>query len=171
MIPYLLWQIKNIYFVGDKYFRSSDLIDIVSSGKENWWKFFSDNSTVNKDRLNYDESLLKNFYLNNGFYDVQITSVNTEIVSKNLANIIFSINSGEIYNYGKKFLIDKQNLLSPEQKTKVNDIIGSKLSSVIINKNIYIKLKVGCFLVGKYFLTHPPLVHLCQESLLSGFKF
>jgi len=130
------YKVNRVYFIGNKFFSSSKLSDVILSSEDGWWKFLSPNTNINQNRVIYDQFLLKNYYLNNGFYDVQITSVNTEIVSKNLANIIFSINSGEIYNYGKKFLIDNQNLLSPEQITKVNNIIDSKLSGIYSKKKI-----------------------------------
>jgi len=36
-------KIKNIYFIGNKYFKSTDLIDIVSTTEYGWWKIFSSN--------------------------------------------------------------------------------------------------------------------------------
>ena len=66
-------KIKNIYFIGDKYFNSGQLLDIISSVEDSWWSFFS-NSSLNEDRVENDKKLLKSFYKSKGFYDVQIES-------------------------------------------------------------------------------------------------
>ena len=33
-------KIKNIYFIGEKYFSSGQLLDIISSAEDSWWSFF-----------------------------------------------------------------------------------------------------------------------------------
>ena len=33
-------KIKNIYFIGEKYFSSGQLLDIISYAEDNWWSFF-----------------------------------------------------------------------------------------------------------------------------------
>jgi outer membrane protein insertion porin family len=93
------YKIKRIFFIGDKYFKSSTLSDVVSSSEHGWWKFLSSSSTVNMNRIEFDKQLLKNFYLNEGFYDVQILSSDISFEEKNKASITFSINSGQKYNF------------------------------------------------------------------------
>ena len=67
------YKINKISFIGDKKYKSSSLIDVVSSSEHGWWKFLSSTSEfVDKNRIDYDLSLLKNYYLDRGFYDVQI---------------------------------------------------------------------------------------------------
>ncbi len=140
-------KIKNIFFVGDKYFRSSDLIDIVSSGKENWWKFFSDNSTVNQDRLNYDESLLKNFYLNNGFYDVQILGKEIKLNNNKEATITFSINSGKKYLIKNINIDNTNNILNLNELKKVNEFVNELNNSSYSKEKIFkIEKKINDFL-------------------------
>ena len=68
------YKINRIFFIGNKKYKSSTLSDVISSTEDGWWKFLSSSSLVNKKRINFDKNLLKRFYLNNGFYDVQITS-------------------------------------------------------------------------------------------------
>jgi outer membrane protein insertion porin family len=34
-------KIKNIYFIGDKYFSDNQLLDVITSSEDGWWKFFS----------------------------------------------------------------------------------------------------------------------------------
>jgi len=66
-------KIKNIYFIGNKYFSSSQLLEVVSSSEDGWWKFFS-SSALSEQRIEYDKQLLKEFYKNKvGFLSRYIT--------------------------------------------------------------------------------------------------
>ena len=90
-------QINRIYFIGNKKYKSSTLSDVISSSEKGWWKFLGSSSLVNKNRINFDKNLLKRFYLNNGFYDVQITSSDINFIGNNQADITFSIISPSLY--------------------------------------------------------------------------
>jgi len=66
------YKVNRVYFIGNKFFSSSKLSDVILSNEDGWWKFLSPNTNINQNRVIYDQFLLKNYYLNNGFYDVQI---------------------------------------------------------------------------------------------------
>jgi outer membrane protein insertion porin family len=92
-------KIKNIYFIGNKYFGNSQLIDVVTSSEEGWWKFFS-TSALSEQRVEYDKQLLKDFYRSKSFYDVQIESAFASVDKNNNFTLTFSINSGNKYKFG-----------------------------------------------------------------------
>jgi len=129
-------KVKSIYFIGNKYFKSSDLIDVVSTSEYGWWKLFSSNY-FSEERLEYDSQLLKNFYRSGGFYDITIES-SFAIQENNDFNVIFSINSGKKYSFGTLNLID-------ESKELTSDSLGSIKSIVTreIFKKDYSYLKVS----------------------------
>ena len=106
------FKINRIFFVGNKYFDSSTLKDVVYSSEHGWWKFLSSSTTPSENSINYDISRLKNFYLNKGFYDVQIASNSVKIINNSEANIIYSINAGEKYQINNVSLIDQSKSLS-----------------------------------------------------------
>jgi outer membrane protein insertion porin family len=54
-------KIKNIYFIGNKFFSNSQLMDVITSSEDGWWKFFS-TSALSEQRIEYDKQLLKDFY-------------------------------------------------------------------------------------------------------------
>jgi len=138
------YKIKRIYFIGDKFFKSSTLYDVVSSSEHGWWKFLSSSSTANQKRIEFDERLLKNFYLNEGFIDAQIISSNIDIVNNEYASLTYSINSGKKYFFSKFEIVDGENNLNDTNKVAINKLIENKLeghySQKIINnlrENIY----------------------------------
>jgi len=92
-------KIKNIYFIGNKYFSNSQLMDVVTSAEDGWWKFFS-TSALSEQRIEYDKQLLKDFYKSKSFYDVQIESAFASLDKNNNFTLTFSINSGKKYKFG-----------------------------------------------------------------------
>ena len=106
------FKIKRIFFIGNKYFKSSTLSDVVHSSEHGWWKFLSSSTTPSESLINYDISKLKSFYLNKGFYDVQINSHSIKLIDDRYANIIYSIDSGKKYLFGKVQLVDNSKSLS-----------------------------------------------------------
>jgi len=92
-------KIKNIYFIGNKFFSSSQLLDVISSSEDGWWKLFSA-SALNEQQIENDKYLLKDFYRSKGFYDVQIESNFANLDSNKNFNLIYSINSGKKYKFG-----------------------------------------------------------------------
>jgi outer membrane protein insertion porin family len=93
-------KIKNIYFIGNKFFSNSQLIDVVTSSEDGWWKFFS-TSALSEQRVEYDKQLLKDFYRSKSFYDVQIESAFVSVDKNNNYTLTFSINSGNKYKFGE----------------------------------------------------------------------
>ena len=124
-------KIKNIYFIGDKYFKENELLEIINSKEYSWWKFFS-NSSFYEERIEQDKKLLKFFYKSKGFYDVQIESSFVNIDSENNFNITYSINSGKKYKFGNVELkSDNQDL----KDTSLYDL--KNISEKVIKNKVY----------------------------------
>jgi len=92
-------KIKNIYFIGNKYFSNSQLLDVITSTEDGWWKIFS-SSALSEQRIQYDKQLLKDFYKSKSFYDAQIESAFASIDKNNKFTLTYSINSGKKYKFG-----------------------------------------------------------------------
>lgn len=88
-------KIKKISFVGDKVFKNKKLKNIIISEEYKFWKFISGSKYLNEDIISYDVNLLKNFYLNRGFFNVQINASFAKLVENNNFELIYNINAGE----------------------------------------------------------------------------
>ena len=88
--------IKNIKFTGDKFFKDRKLRSVIVSEESKFWKFISNKKYLDIDRIELDKRLLKNFYLNKGFYNVDIES-SSAVFSENSFELIYNINSGNKY--------------------------------------------------------------------------
>ena len=131
-------KIRNIYFIGNKFFSSSQLLDVISSSEDGWWKLFS-SSALSEQRIEYDKQLLKDFYKSKGFYDIQIESAFAGVDRNNYFSITFSINSGKKYKFGD-FEIKVTNSSYKEQdiseiKSITNKLLKNSIySPVTLNK-------------------------------------
>jgi outer membrane protein insertion porin family len=131
-------KIKNIYFIGNKYFSNSQLMDVITSSEDGWWKIFS-TSALSEQRIEYDKQLLKDFYKSKSFYDAQIESAFASIDKNNKFTITYSINSGKKYKFGD-FNLKVSGLALNEEDTKEIKNISIKLlknefySPLTINK-------------------------------------
>ena len=131
-------KIKNIYFIGNKFFSNSQLMDVITSSEDGWWKFFS-TSALSEQRIEYDKQLLKEFYKSKSFYDVQIESAFASVDKNNNFTLTFSINSGKKYKFGDYDLkitgLSLNETDSDEIKNISNKLLKNEFySPLIINK-------------------------------------
>ena len=131
-------KIKNIYFIGNKYFSNSQLMDVVTSSEDGWWKFFS-TTALSEQRIEYDKQLLKDFYKSKSFYDAQIESAFASVDKNNNFTLTFSINSGNKYNFGDHDLKVSGLALKEEDIKEIKNISNKLLknqfySPLTINK-------------------------------------
>ncbi len=86
-------KIKKISFIGDKIFKDRKLRNIIISEEYKFWKIISGKKFLNENLIKYDERLLKNYYLNKGYYDVQINSSFAKSINENEFELIYNINA------------------------------------------------------------------------------
>jgi outer membrane protein insertion porin family len=118
-------KIKNIYFIGNKYFSNSQLMDVITSSEDGWWKFFS-TSALSEQRIESDKQLLKEFYKSKSFYDAQIESAFASVDKNNKFTLTYSINSGAKYKFGD-YDLKVSGLALKEEDIKEIKSIFSKL--------------------------------------------
>ena len=86
-------KVKKITFLGNKIYKDSKLRSIIASEEYKFWKIISGKKFLNKGLVNLDTRLLKNFYLNKGYYNVEITSSFAKLINNDEFEIIFNINA------------------------------------------------------------------------------
>jgi outer membrane protein insertion porin family len=99
--------IRNIDFVGNKIFKSRLLSRIIVTEENKFWKFLSNKKYLNERQIQLDQRLLKNFYLNEGYYNVKISQTSANIIEENNFSLTYNINAG------KKFFFNNLSLNIP----------------------------------------------------------
>ena len=130
--------IKNIKFTGDKFYKDRKLRSVIVSEENKFWKFISKKKYLDVSRIELDKRLLKNFYLNKGYYNVEIES-SSAIFSDNFFELIYNINSGDRYTINKATLdvpIDYDPKDFKGVTNSIEDLKGKKYSLSEINKVI-----------------------------------
>jgi outer membrane protein insertion porin family len=130
-------KIKNIYFIGNKYFSNSQLLDVITSTEDGWWKIFS-SSALSEQRIEYDKQLLKDFYKTKSFYDAQIESAFASIDKNNKFTLTYSINSGKKYKFGD-YEIKVSGLALKE--VEINEI--KNISNKLLKNEFYSPLTIN----------------------------
>ncbi len=88
--------IKNIIFTGDRYYKDKKLKNVIVSEESKFWKFISNKKYLNPTQIDLDLRLLEKFYLNKGFYNVQIKN-SSAIFNDNHFNLVYNIDAGNLY--------------------------------------------------------------------------
>ncbi len=117
-------QVEKINFVGNKIFSDSDLRKAIRTEETRWYKFFSDSDKYDPDRLQFDQELLRRYYVNEGFADFQVKSAHAELSPKKDAfYLTFVIDEGVKYKFGD---VQVTSELKDGEKPDFNDVITSK---------------------------------------------
>tara|TARA_Y100000389_G_scaffold123574_1_gene120885 strand:- start:667 stop:2913 length:2247 start_codon:yes stop_codon:yes gene_type:complete len=94
-------KIKKITFIGDKKFKDGKLRSLIVSEEYKFWKIISGKKYLNENLINLDNRLLKNHYLNNGYYDVEINSSFAKLLNNNDEfELIFNIDAKNKFFFG-----------------------------------------------------------------------
>ena len=107
-------KIALIEFIGDKKIKDRTLRNVIISEETKFWKFISKKKFLNKSLIERDKRLLKNFYLDNGYYDVAVTSYNVDYFDNETFKLTYKIDAGE------KYIVNSTNLILPQDYDENN---------------------------------------------------
>lgn len=94
-------EISSVRFVGNRAFDDGDLRDAILSQESRWYRFLSSNDKYDPDRLDYDQELLRRFYLKHGYVDFTVVSAIAELSpEKDSFYVTFTVDEGERYTVG-----------------------------------------------------------------------
>ena len=128
--------IKKIIFTGERYYKDKKLKNIIVSEESKFWKFISNKKYLNPNQIDLDLRLLERFYLNKGFYNVQIKN-SSAIFNDNHFNLVYNIDAGNIYTIRDTKLILPDDF-DEKDFNEVKDILkklkDKKYSLIKLNK-------------------------------------
>ncbi|MDR1206857.1 MAG: outer membrane protein assembly factor BamA [Rickettsiales bacterium] len=93
--------IRSIDFTGNKKFSDGTLGKEILSNEHAWWKFMASFDTYDEDRIQYDQQLLRQFYMRNGYVDFRIKNVQgTFAEDREYYSVTFDVEEGNRYKFG-----------------------------------------------------------------------
>jgi outer membrane protein insertion porin family len=94
--------VKRIAFVNNRAFTESRLRGVLSTKESAWYRLLSADDVYDPDRLSYDEELLRQFYLEQGYADFRVTSTVAELApDKSGFFVTMTVDEGQRYKVGK----------------------------------------------------------------------
>ncbi len=114
-------KINKISFIGDKIFKERKLKSLIVSEEYKFWKFISGKKYLNEDLIALDKRLLKNYYLNKGYFNVKINSSFAKLVDNENFELIYNINANEKF-YFDNLSIKLPNDFDPENFNKLTKL-------------------------------------------------
>ena len=111
-------KIKHIKVVGNTIFSDEELIEAFESDTTNWLSWYSQDDQYSKEKLNGDVEKLKSYYMDRGYINTDVESVQVTI-SQDKKDIYITANlqEGELHNFGKQeitgdMIFDKEIMMS-----------------------------------------------------------
>ncbi len=93
--------ISSIEFVGNKFYSTYRLKDVIKTRESNFLSFLGGNDVYDPDRIEADRDLIRRYYLKHGFADVQVVAALTEYdPDKKGFLVTFKIEEGQQYRVG-----------------------------------------------------------------------
>ena len=124
-------RIGSLRIVGNNAFPENVLRSILASRERvvtDVLGYFSNRTKLHTERLLVDQSLLRDFYTSRGYLDFKVRSVVTELnPEKTQATVVFSVEEGKQYTFGKA-LVDIDD--NPTEK----DGVEKRLASMLLMK-------------------------------------
>lgn len=94
--------IADISFTGNRVFSGRTLRGQILSRVHHWWRFMTQFDVYDVDRIAYDQQLLRQFYMKNGYVDFAIKSAKgTFNAGRTEYSIVIDVDEGERYSFGK----------------------------------------------------------------------
>ena len=119
-------RIKEINLIGNKLFKSEDILDEMSLKTTNYFSWWNKDDRYSKQVLAGDLEKIKSFYMDRVFLDFQISSTVVSI-SKNKKNVYINIEVDE----GKKYYIGKIKISGDIPENVEKDLL---INNIKINK-------------------------------------
>ena len=126
--------IGKINFIGDKKIKNRKLRNIIVSEENKFWKFLSNKKYLDENRIQLDIRLLKNYYINKGYYNVLIENSSAKFLDNNTFDLNFTITAGNKFSFNEAKLILPADY-NPKNFEKVNEVLKS-LKNEIYSYNI-----------------------------------
>ncbi len=108
--------ISRVTFLGNAHFSQGALREVVSSRQYAWFRFLSSSDQYDSNRVEYDEYLLRQFYLHKGYADFQVNSANAELSpDRKSFYLTYDISEGPRYRVGSLKIVSGIRTLSDKE--------------------------------------------------------
>ncbi len=95
-------KVRQINIIGNQKFSDGKLRGEMATKQSRFYRFFSSNDGYDPDRLAYDQSKMRQFYLTNGYADFRVVSAAAELTPDKKDFIVtYVVEEGDRYKFGE----------------------------------------------------------------------
>ncbi len=133
--------VQKINFIGNERFSSDDLKDVMITKENAWYRFFSSTDTYDPDRLNYDQEMLRRYYLKHGYVDFEVKNAVAELMPDKSGFVLtIEVDEGEKYHFAQPEIRVVLPEYMSKNKTDLTDCFefekGETFNSELVDKTI-----------------------------------
>jgi outer membrane protein insertion porin family len=92
--------VSSLEFVNNNAFPSQRLRSVINTRKTSWLSWFDKRDVYSPERLQADQDALRRFYLQRGYADFQILSVDATTDANGNYHVVFVLDEGQAYTFG-----------------------------------------------------------------------
>ena len=153
--------IRKITFQGNKIFRDSKLRNVIKSEEGRFWKFITSDKYLNERKIKNDEALLREYYQQKGYFNVNIKSSYAKNINSQYFQLIYNIDAGQKYFFNDISMkisenFNKDNFIKINQKfkkLKLKKYSSKEIKKIVDEIDRIILEKEYLFLNTEYDLT------------------
>src|SRR3984885_9482315 len=119
--------VRQIRFVGNTAFSTTKLKAVVKTGTTNVLSFLLDNDIYDADRIDSDRDLVRRFYLDHGYADVNVSSAASYDTTEKGVVLTFKLDEGPQYRLGK---VKIESIMSSVDAAAVRDGMHTQAGDV-----------------------------------------
>lgn len=133
--------IEKINFIGNQHFSADDLKDVMITKENAWYRFFASTDTYDPDRLNYDQEMLRRFYLQEGYVDFEVKNAVAELLPDKSGFVLtIEVDEGNRYRFAQPEIVVSLPEYQKKSKTNLKEFFefkaGDRFNSELIDKTI-----------------------------------
>lgn len=131
-------KIKKIHFIGNEKFSEKTLREAIRTEEARWYKFLTDNDKYDPDRLQFDQELLRRFYVGEGYADFQVKSAHAELSpARDAFYITFTIEEGPRYHFGEVTVASElQDMEKPDFRKSITTKTGKRYDAGKVEESV-----------------------------------
>lgn len=133
--------VQKINFIGNKRYSADELKDVMITKENAWYRFFSSTDTYDPDRLNYDQEMLRRFYLKHGYVDFEVKNAVAELLPDKSGFVLtIEISEGKKYRFAQPEIHVVLSEYMNKSKADLTDYFefekGETFNSELVDKTI-----------------------------------
>jgi len=164
--------VRRISFIGNRHFSDKELQDTISTRESKWFRFLSNATSYDPDRLTYDRELLRRYYLSRGYADFRIISAVAELTPDGKDFFItFTLEEGERYRFGNIDVKTSLKTLNADELRKIIKVKKGAIYNVKQIDDIVEDLTFAAGTRGYAFVDVRPQVHRNRDTRVIDITF